>query len=335
MARLDTLGAQVTANKRRSAWTIAVFLLLINVIFVVLAYFFTGGDVNSMISSLIWLEVILVLYILYRYWQGGMEIVRMNKGQEIPEDTTDPQYKQVYNIVTELSLAAGMPMPRVFVVPDASPNAFATGMSPAKASVSVTQGLLDIMDREELEGVIAHEMSHVKNYDIRVTTLSIALVGFISLMGYGLVRVGQSMSYFGGFSSDDDREGNSSAMIGVALMAIGFVIVVVGLPISYLLEKFLSRKREALADVSGAELTSNPQGLISALEKLQEPQPAAKVLSPQAAGLYLVEPLFGKNNQRSWWSRMMDDHPPLDERIANLKRVLGETNMDDSSNDLR
>lgn len=324
MARLDTLGAQVTANKRRSAWTIAVFLLLINVIFLVLAYLFTGGDVNSMVSALIWLEVILGLYILYRYWQGGMEIVRMNKGQEIPEDTTNPQYKQVYNIVTELSLAAGMPMPRVFVVPDAAPNAFATGMSPAKASVSVTQGLLDIMDREELEGVIAHEMSHVKNYDIRVTTLSIALVGFITLMGYGLVRVGQSMSYFGGFSDDDDREGNSSAMIGVALMAVGFVIVVVGLPISYLLEKFLSRKREALADVSGAELTSNPQGLISALEKLQEPQPAAKVLSPQAAGLYLVEPLFGKNNQRSWWSRMMDDHPPLDERIANLKRVLGE-----------
>lgn len=324
MAKLDTLGAQVEANKRRSAWTIAVFLLLINVIFVVLAYFFTGGDVNEMIKAMGWLEVVLVVYILYRYWQGGMEIVRMNKGREIFEDTTDPKEKQVYNIVTELSLASGMPMPKVYIVPDASPNAFATGMSPNKASVSVTEGLLAIMDREELEGVIAHEMSHVKNYDIRVTTLSIALVGFISLMGYGLLRVGQSMSYFGGYSNDDDRDGNASAMAGIALMAVGFVIIVVGLPISYLLEKFLSRKRESLADVSGAELTSNPQGLISALEKLQEPQPAAKVLSPQASGLYLVEPLFGKENQRSWWSKMMDDHPPLDERIANLKRVLGE-----------
>lgn len=321
MAKLDTLGAQVSANKRRSAWTIALFLLLINVIFFVVAYVLTSGDMVTVAQVMIWLEVFLVLYILYRYWQGGQEIIRMNKGQEIFENSPNEQYRQVYNIVTELSIASGMPMPRVYVVPDNSPNAFATGMSPNKASVSVTQGLLDIMNREELEGVIAHEMSHVKNYDIRVTTLSIALVGFISLMGYGLMRVGQSMSYY---RSSDEKD-NTSAYFGIAMMALGGIILVVGLPISYLLEKVLSRKRESLADVSGAELTGNPQGLISALEKLQGPQPAANVLSPQAAGLYLVEPLFGKEHKRSWWSRMMDDHPPLDERIAALKRVLGES----------
>lgn len=324
MTKLDTLGAQVSANKRRSAWTIALFLLLINVIFFVVAYVLTSGDMVTVAQVMIWLEVFLVLYILYRYWQGGQEIIRMNKGQEIFENSPNEQYRQVYNIVTELSIASGMPMPRVYVVPDNSPNAFATGMSPNKASVSVTQGLLDIMNREELEGVIAHEMSHVKNYDIRVTTLSIALVGFISLMGYGLMRVGQSMSYY---RSSDEKD-NTSAYFGIAMMALGGIILVVGLPISYLLEKVLSRKRESLADVSGAELTGNPQGLISALEKLQGPQPAANVLSPQAAGLYLVEPLFGKEHKRSWWSRMMDDHPPLDERIAALKRVLGES--DDS-----
>lgn len=324
MAKLDTLGAQVSANKRRSAWTIALFLLLINVIFFVVAYVLTSGDMVTVAQVMIWLEVFLVLYILYRYWQGGQEIIRMNKGQEIFENSPNEQYRQVYNIVTELSIASGMPMPRVYVVPDNSPNAFATGMSPNKASVSVTQGLLDIMNREELEGVIAHEMSHVKNYDIRVTTLSIALVGFISLMGYGLMRVGQSMSYY---RSSDEKD-NTSAYFGIAMMALGGIILVVGLPLSYLLEKVLSRKRESLADVSGAELTGNPQGLISALEKLQGPQPAANVLSPQAAGLYLVEPLFGKEHKRSWWSRMMDDHPPLDERIAALKRVLGES--DDS-----
>nr|WP_246224840.1 M48 family metallopeptidase [Lentilactobacillus kribbianus] len=321
---MDTLGAQVSANKRRSAWTIALFLLLINVIFFVVAYVLTSGDMVTVAQVMIWLEVFLVLYILYRYWQGGQEIIRMNKGQEIFENSPNEQYRQVYNIVTELSIASGMPMPRVYVVPDNSPNAFATGMSPNKASVSVTQGLLDIMNREELEGVIAHEMSHVKNYDIRVTTLSIALVGFISLMGYGLMRVGQSMSYY---RSSDEKD-NTSAYFGIAMMALGGIILVVGLPISYLLEKVLSRKRESLADVSGSELTGNPQGLISALEKLQGPQPAANVLSPQAAGLYLVEPLFGKEHKRSWWSRMMDDHPPLDERIAALKRVLGES--DDS-----
>lgn len=324
MAKLDTLGAQVSANKRRSAWTIALFLLLINVIFFVVAYVLTSGDMVTVAQVMIWLEVFLVLYILYRYWQGGQEIIRMNKGQEIFENSPNEQYRQVYNIVTELSIASGMPMPRVYVVPDNSPNAFATGMSPNKASVSVTQGLLDIMNREELEGVIAHEMSHVKNYDIRVTTLSIALVGFISLMGYGLMRVGQSMSYY---RSSDEKD-NTSAYFGIVMMALGGIILVVGLPLSYLLEKVLSRKRESLADVSGAELTGNPQGLISALEKLQGPQPAANVLSPQAAGLYLVEPLFGKEHKRSWWSRMMDDHPPLDERIAALKRVLGES--DDS-----
>ncbi len=274
MAKLDTLGAQVSANKRRSAWTIALFLLLINVIFFVVAYVLTSGDMVTVAQVMIWLEVFLVLYILYRYWQGGQEIIRMNKGQEIFENSPNEQYRQVYNIVTELSIASGMPMPRVYVVPDNSPNAFATGMSPNKASVSVTQGLLDIMNREELEGVIAHEMSHVKNYDIRVTTLSIALVGFISLMGYGLMRVGQSMSYY---RSSDEKD-NTSAYFGIAMMALGGIILVVGLPISYLLEKVLSRKRESLADVSGAELTGNPQGLISALEKLQGHQPAANVL---------------------------------------------------------
>ncbi|PWG00410.1 M48 family metallopeptidase [Levilactobacillus bambusae] len=324
MAKLDTLGAQVNANKKRSVWAVASFLLLINIIFGVLAYFFTGDNLMAFGQAMLWLEGFLILYILYRYWQGGQEIVRMNKGQEITENTSNPKYQQVYNIVTELSLAAGLPMPRVYIVPDPSPNAFATGMKPEKASISVTQGLLDIMNREELEGVIAHEMSHIKNYDIRVTTLSIALVGFISLMGYGLMRVGQSMTYY----RDSDSRDNSQ-YIGLAFMLIGVVILVVGLPLSYLLEKFLSRRREALADVSGAELTSDPQGLISALEKLQEPQPAATTLSPQAAGLYITEPLFGKEHKRSWWSRMMDDHPPLDERIANLKQVLGDSGASD------
>ncbi len=322
MAKLDTLGAQINENKKRSVYTIAMFLLLINIIFAILAYVFTGGDLVNTAKAMLGLEIVLILYILYRYWQGGMEIVRMNKGQEIYEDVADPSYRQVYDIVVEVSLAAGLPMPKVFIVPDASPNAFATGMSPDKASISVTQGLIDIMNREELEGVIAHEMSHIKNYDIRVTTLSIALVGFISLLGYGLLRSGQSMSYFG-YSDDDDD--NSSRYLSLILVVLGGLILIIGLPLSYLLSKILSRKREALADVSGAELTGNPAGLIKALEKLQGPQPAASNLSPQASDLYLVEPLFGKNNKRSWWSKMMDDHPPLEERIENLKRVLGES----------
>lgn len=327
---LDTLEAQVQANKKRSIWAIIAFFGMINVIFVILVLVFGNfQDSNNPYQPLLWLgilEVILGLYIAIQYWQNGQNILRMNKGAEIGEDTANPDYKKVYNIVTEMSLAAGLPMPKVYIVPDPSPNAFATGMSPEKASVAVTQGLIDLMDREELEGVIGHEMSHIKNYDIRISTLSIALVGFITILGYGLLRIGQSMMYaFGGRrSSDSDRDSNYTQLIGIAMMAIGGLIIVLGIPLSYLLEKFVSRKREALADVSGAELTGNPMGLIKAFKKLEGPVPNAKVLSPNTSQLMLVEPLFGKEGKRSWWARMMDDHPPLDERIKNLELVLGE-----------
>lgn len=329
--RLDTLEAQVQSNKKRSVFAIAAFIALINVIFVVLVLVFYRPDTNSAQSAnqpwfwLLVLEGILVVYVAFQYWRNGRNLLSMNKGQEISEDTTDPDQKRVYNIVTEMSLAAGLPMPKVYLVPDPSPNAFATGMSPEKASVAVTQGLLDIMDREELEGVIGHEMSHIKNYDIRVTTLSIALVGFITILGYGLLRVGQTIMYSsGGRRSRDNKDENSTQLIGLAMLLVGGLIIVVGIPLSYLLQKFLSRKREALADVSGAELTGNPVGLIKAFRKLQNPQPAAKVLSPNTSQLCLVEPLFGKKQSRSWWSRMMDDHPPLEERIKNLQLVMGE-----------
>lgn len=328
---LDTLEAQVQSNKKRSLWAIIAFFVLINVIFVALVLIFDGTQSSATETNqqpwfwLIILEIILIVYIGFQYWQNGRNILSMNKGQEITESTTDPDQKRVYNIVTEMSLAAGLPMPKVYLVPDPSPNAFATGMRPDKASIAVTQGLIDLMDREELEGVIGHEMSHIKNYDIRVTTLSIALVGFITILGYGLLRFGRVIVYSsGGRRSRDDKDNNSTQLIGLAMLLVGSLIILIGIPLSYLLQKFLSRKREALADVSGAELTGNPWGLIKAFRKLQEPQPAAKVLSPNTAQLCLVEPLFGKAKKRSWWSRMMDDHPPLDERIKNLQLVLGE-----------
>lgn len=347
---MDTLNGQIEHNKKQSWLTIGLFIIVINIIIFIVAFVFSGSfsnstnpeystlESNNLLLLILGLELFLALYVAYKYWRSGRDILAANKGQLVTENETNPKLKQVYNIVEEMSLASGLPMPDVYYVPDLSPNAFATGMSPEKSSIAVTRGLIEIMNREELEGVISHEMSHIKNYDIRVSTLAIALSGFISVLGYFMLRSGQViMRNFYWLSSDDDNDSKSRLVtmtLGASLMLVGGVILIFGVPLSIVLTKMLSRKREALADISGADLTNNPQGLISAFEKLKNPVAPATVLTQQAAQLCLVQPPFGAlkpdeegnteaiYHKEPWWQKLMDDHPPLDERIANLKKLM-------------
>ncbi|MGZ4140773.1 MAG: M48 family metallopeptidase, partial [Actinomycetota bacterium] len=221
----------------------------------------------------------------------------------------DPQqYAQLHNIVEELAIGDGIPKPAVYVIQDPSPNAFATGISPNKAAITATSGLLEIMNREELEGVIAHEMSHIKNYDVRLILIVSTLIGLAGLIAS---LVWRSMFYM------RPRGRDSGQAIGVILVA-AVLLSIVGFIVGPIIRLAISRRREELADVSGVNLTRNPAGLIGALKKLeQNDKPFAK-FNHATAAMCIDDPL---QHHESWFHHLFDTHPPIAERIAILERI--------------
>ncbi len=211
-------------------------------------------------------------------------------------------YPHLYNTVEGLAIAAGLPIPRVYVIDDPAPNAFATGRDPEHSVIAVTTGLLDIMNRSELEGVIAHEMSHIKNYDIRFATLAVVLVGMVGIIG--------NIAFRSLFFSGSGRKGGHPAIFIIALLFIVFA------PIAAHLVRFaISRKREFLADATGAHLCKYPEGLASALEKLKKHGTKVKTASDVTAPLFIANPLKGS------LTGLFSTHPPLDERIKALRKM--------------
>ena len=231
-----------------------------------------------------------------------------------------PEYRRYHNLVEGLCIAAGLPKPRLYVVDDPAPNAFATGRNPKHAALAVTTGLLETMNRVELEGVIAHELSHVKNYDILVTTVAVTAVGAIALMA----DLGLRFMWWGGRSDRRDNNDNSGAGAIIAILALALLLLA---PFAAQLMQFaMSRRRELLADASGVALTRYPPGLISALEKLQGDQAVVHHATRATAQLWIESPLERapddeKGKKGSWLNRAFDTHPPLDERIAALKAM--------------
>ncbi|MGZ6528307.1 MAG: M48 family metallopeptidase, partial [Actinomycetota bacterium] len=221
----------------------------------------------------------------------------------------DPQqYAQLHNIVEGLAIGDGIPKPAVYVIQDPSPNAFATGISPNKAAITATSGLLEIMNREELEGVIAHEMSHIKNYDVRLILIVSTLIGLAGLIAS---LVWRSMFYM------RPRGRDSGQAIGVILVA-AVLLSIVGFIVGPIIRLAISRRREELADVSGVNLTRNPAGLIGALKKLeQNDKPFAK-FNHATAAMCIDDPL---QHHESWFHHLFDTHPPIAERIAILERI--------------
>ena len=306
---------QITSNKRRSAVMIAMFLVLVAAV----AWAFStviGLGPWGIVAAV----VVAVATSFASYWKSDAIALAMSHAH--PADPTN--YARLHNLVEGLCIASGLPKPRLYVVEDDAPNAFATGRDPKHAAIAVTPGLLDKMNRIELEAVLAHELSHVKNYDILVSTLAVTMVGIIALLSDWALR----FMWWGGPRHRDDRnrDGNG-AMAIVAIL--GFVLLLVAPLIAKVMQLAISRKRESLADVSGVAMTRYPPGMISALEKLKADQTVVHSSSRATAHLWIESPiprapgeaLHRGEEKLTWLNRMFDTHPSLDDRIQALREL--------------
>src|SRR4051794_12941145 len=300
---------QIARNKRRTFLMLAVFVLLIAAVAVALGFFFKAG---------VAIVPIAILIAIAMAWTSYFASDRIALAASRAKPADGPEYARYHNLVEGLCIAAGLPKPRLYVVDDPAPNAFATGRNPKHAAVAVTTGLLATMNRVELEGVLAHELSHVRNYDILVTTIAVTAVGAIALMA----DLGLRFMWFGG---REGRRDNNDGGVGVILAILSLALLVLAPFVAQLMQFAMSRRRELLADASGVQLTRYPPGLISALEKLKDDQAVVHHATRATAQMWIEQPLDRdqekKGTKGSWLNRAFDTHPPLDERIAALKAM--------------
>jgi heat shock protein HtpX len=294
---------EIAHNKRRSAIVIALFVLVWLGVGAAAGALF-GGGASGIATGAVVLGILAVLGTLFSLTAGTGFVLAVSGAK--PADRQ--QYAQLHNVVEEMALAAGLPTPAVYVIDDPSPNAFATGISPNRAAVTATTGLLTIMNREELEGVISHEMSHIRNYDVRLILIVTTLIGMAGLLA--------SLAWRSVLFARP--RGRDSGQIVLVAFAVGALFSVIAFIVGPLIKFALSRSREELADVSGAELTRNPTGLIHALQKLeQNDKPFAK-FNHATAAMCIDDPL---QHHEGWSHRLFDTHPPIEERIAVLQRI--------------
>jgi len=299
-------------RNRRNSW------LLVGVVIVVLGLL---GGVIGYATGFGWAGVVIAVIVavamsIGSYFAGDGLVLASSGAKEVPVGNPPDQYKQLVDVVTEMSLAGGVPMPKVYVIDDTAPNAFATGRDPQHASIAATTGLLEKMDREELQGVIGHEMSHVRNLDIRFALLVGVLVGSIALISDWFLRF---TFWGGGRNRDDDDRG------GGGLQALLFILALVLAIIAPLIGRFVqlavSRSREELADVSSVDLTRNPVGLARALRTISDDPEVLEVANRATQHLYIVNPIKSfEVRSKSMW----DTHPPIAERIRILQRIAGQ-----------
>ncbi|MFB9770681.1 zinc metalloprotease HtpX [Lactiplantibacillus modestisalitolerans] len=297
------LFEQIARNKRHTLYVMAAFVMLVALIGAAVGYVFF----NSVGAGLFMAAIVAVCYMVFMISQSTDVVMNMNHARELHSADDDPE---LWHIVEDMALVAKVPMPRVFIIEDESPNAFATGNNPAHAAVAVTTGIQARLNREEMEGVIGHEMTHVRNYDIRLQTIALALTAAISLLvNWGL----NAFWWGGGRRRDDDREGGNGMQVLILVLAV-LVIVLAPLAAS-LVQLALSRNREYLADAGAVELTRNPLGLIQALEKIDASQPMQQA-DPSSAALYIADP-FKKRS----WTHLFATHPDTADRIARLRKM--------------
>jgi heat shock protein HtpX len=304
------LVAQIAANKRRTVYLMAGFALVITGAVAAFDILFAYGPAFIVIAVIVALCLVWGSY----FYSDRIAIAA---ARAVPADPT--QYHQLHDVVEELCIGVGLPKPAVYIINDPAPNAFATGRNPQHAAVAVTSGLLQIMNRAELEGVLAHELSHVHNYDILVSTIAVTLVGFIAL----LADFGLRLLLFGGLGGRGrSNDGGGDAAIFLLALSVFFLILA---PIAAKLMQFaISRRREALADVSGVYITRNPEGLIQALEKLRDNTTVVHHAPAATAHMWIESPLDKKSRDaHGWFNRLFETHPPIEQRIAALQEVEG------------
>jgi len=284
----DAIGA----NKRNSYILLFLVVLIFMGVVVVLSELMGIGTCGYFLGF-----IILVIYAISAYYKGDKVVLALSGAREIKKN----EYPFVFNVVDGLSIAAGIPRPKLYIIDDPSPNAFATGRDPKHASIAVTKGLLDTMKREELEGVLAHEISHVANYDIRFMTLAVVLVGAIGLISAIVTR----SAFYGLFRGGRDRGGGLLVIVGLAFIILAPIVAV-------LVRMAISRQREYLADANAAKLTRYPPGLASALEKIRKYPKGMKKADDVTAPLYISNPMKKAEG-------LFATHPPIADRIKRLK----------------
>lgn len=287
----------IAANKRNTVLIIAAFILIVGAIGFIGGYF-AGNMVGYGVTTL----VIAGGYATLQYFLASSQALSMSGARQISK-ADNPR---LYRIVENLAITTGMPMPKVYIIDDPAPNAFATGTKPEKAVVAATTGLLDIMDDAELEGVMAHELGHVRNYDIRVSLIVFGLVVAVGLIADFFMR----LSFFGGGRS------NSNGGNQILLLAFGLVAAIVAPLVAAVVQAAVSRQREYLADATGAEITRYPDGLARALDKLQQYGRPLQRQNATMAHLYIADPM-----KPGLMDRLFSTHPPIPQRIERLQRI--------------
>lgn len=283
---------QIAANKRNTILIMIGFVVLIAAIGVGFAYAFGDWIIS------VWVLVAALTYAIIQYFLAGSLAVAMTGAREIEKKDN----RRLYNAVENLSITTGLPMPKVYIIDDLAPNAFATGRDPKHAIVAATTGLLDIMDDKELTAVMAHEMSHVKNYDIRVSMITF---GLVCLVGY-ISDLGIRMLYFSSRGKDEDR-----SPIGLIVVIITSILAPIAASVA---QMAVSREREYLADASAAHITRYPEGMISALKKLDTHARPMKRQNAATEAMYINNPL-----RKGWFSNLFSTHPPIEKRIERLE----------------
>jgi heat shock protein HtpX len=294
---------QIARNRRRTWVMVIAFTVFTGLVLAAVIYLFGGsGPVGIAIAA-----VIAIVTAWISYWNSDKVALAMSRAR--PADPKE--HARLHNLVEGLCIASGLPKPRVYLVDDPAPNAFATGRSPKHAAIAVTTGLLEKMSRVELEGVLAHELSHIRNYDTLVMTIAVTMVGLLVLVADFFLR----FLFWGGRRRDDSGAG---AILGL----VGIVLLIFSPLVARAMQFAISRRREYLADASGVQLTRYPPGLIAALEKLRDDGTVVRSASRATAPLWIEEPLEVAQGARgSNLNRLFATHPPLDDRIAALREM--------------
>jgi heat shock protein HtpX len=307
-----TFYREIDRNRRRSWVLVAVVVLLLGSLGGAIGYA-TGFGWWGVVAAVALASVMSV----GSYYAGDSLVMATSGAHELDASAPPERYTQLLNVVEEMRLAGGLPRPRVWIIDDSAPNAFATGRDPEHASIAATTGLVDKLDREELQGVIGHEMSHIGNLDIRFALLVGVLVGSIALLADWFLR----FTYWGGgrrSSSDSDRGGGG---IQAVIFIVALILAILAPLIGRLVQAAVSRSRESLADASAVDLTRNPIGLARALRAISDDQEVLEVANRATQHLYIVNPIKSfEERSKSLW----DTHPPIGERIRALENIAGQ-----------
>ena len=298
------LYEQIASNKRKTWVLLIVFFLLLAIVGYAVGYLFMNSGFGGVTIAMI----LGFIYALTMIFQSTEIVMSMNGAREVDRN----EEPVLYHVVEDMAMVAQIPMPRVYVIDDPGLNAFATGSNPQNAAVAATSGLLEIMNREELEAVIGHEVSHIRNLDIRISTIAVALASAITLLSSMAGR----MMWWGGASRSRRNSDRDSGGLEVILLVISLLAIVLAPLAATLVQLAISRQREFLADASSVELTRNPQGMINALLKLENSQPMTHHVDDASSALYINDP-----QKPGFLKKLFYTHPPISERIERLKQM--------------